>query len=111
MDIWINQTPENVEKVIKAIDIIGFSSLGITKDDLLKPQNIIQMGNPPLRIDLLTDIDGVSFAECYERRKHLKIADLEFYFIAYQDLVANKQASGRAKDLEDIANMKPSQSG
>ena len=107
MDIWINQTPENVVKIVKAIDLFGFSSLGITELDLLKPQNVIQMGNPPLRIDLLTGIDGVTFAECYSRRKHLKIADLEFNFIAFADLLANKKASGRAKDLEDIANMKP----
>lgn len=108
MDIWINQTSENAKKVIRAIDLFGFSSLGITEADLLKPQNIIQMGNPPLRIDILTEIDGVSFDECYPRRKHLKIADLEFDFIAFTDLVANKKASGRPKDLDDIANMKPS---
>jgi len=64
------------------------------------------MGNPPLRIDLLTEIDGVTFADGFGNRKILKIADLEFNFIGYQDLVKNKQASGRAKDIDDISNLK-----
>ena len=107
MDIWIQQSPENAARVIKAIDLFGFSSLGITKEDLLDPNNVIQMGNPPLRIDLLTEIDGVNFAECYPNRKVLNIAGLEFNFIGYQDLVKNKKESGRGKDIEDLANLKP----
>jgi predicted nucleotidyltransferase len=107
MDIWINQTSENAKKVIKAIEIFGFSSLGITESDLLTPHNIIQMGNPPLRIDILTEIDGVAFDDCFARRRFLKVADLEFNFISYTDLVANKTASGRAKDLDDINHIKP----
>ena len=109
MDIWINQNQENAKRVIEAIDYFGFSSLGITVDDLLVPKNVIQMGNPPLRIDILTEIDGVGFEDCFPNKKVVTIAGLQFNFISYQDLIKNKLASGRAKDLDDVSNLKPPQ--
>jgi hypothetical protein len=109
MDIWINQNQENAKRVIEAIDYFGFSSLGITIDDLLVPKNVIQMGNPPLRIDILTEIDGVGFEDCFPNKKVVTIAGLQFNFISYQDLIKNKLASGRAKDLDDVSNLKPPQ--
>jgi len=109
MDIWINQNQENAKRVIEAINYFGFSSLGITVDDLLVPKNVIQMGNPPLRIDILTEIDGVGFEDCFPNKKVVTIAGLQFNFISYQDLIKNKLASGRAKDLDDVSNLKPPQ--
>ena len=109
MDIWINQNQENAKRVIEAINYFGFSSLGITVDDLLVPKNVIQMGNPPLRIDILTEIDGVGFEDCFPNKKIVTIAGLQFNFISYQDLIKNKLASGRAKDLDDVSNLKPPQ--
>jgi hypothetical protein len=109
MDIWINQNQENAKRVIEAIDYFGFSSLGITVDDLLVPKNVIQMGNPPLRIDILTEIDGVGFEDCFPNKKVVTIAGLQFNFISYKDLIKNKLASGRAKDLDDVSNLKPPQ--
>jgi hypothetical protein len=109
MDIWINQNQENAKRVIEAIDYFGFSSLGITVNDLLVPKNVIQMGNPPLRIDILTEIDGVGFEDCFPNKKVVTIAGLQFNFISYQDLIKNKLASGRAKDLDDVSNLKPPQ--
>ncbi len=106
MDIWIEMTEENAAKVLAAIQIFGFDSLGITKADLLKEGNIIQMGSPPLRIDLLTQIDGVIFQNCYPKRKTVTFSGLQYEFIGYQDLLTNKLSSNRGKDIDDVENLK-----
>jgi hypothetical protein len=93
--------------VLKAIEEFGFASFNLTVDDLTKEGNVIQFGQPPLRIDLLTSIDGVTFAECFENRKVVRFDGLDMNFIGYHDLLKNKKASGRYKDLDDIENMKP----
>ena len=63
------------------------------------------MGNEPLRIEILTSIDGVEFNECFKNRKKVTINDVEINFISLQDLKKNKKASGRLQDLADIENM------
>ena len=105
LDIWLLPEKENVKKILVCIKEFGFDSLNITEDDLIKEGNIIQLGYPPLRIDLLTSIDGVSFHECYPNRKTITIADLPVNFIGYDDLIKNKKASGRHQDLGDIDNL------
>lgn len=105
LDIWLNPTPENAERVMTALREFGFGGLSITLDDLTKESNIIQLGQPPLRIDLLMSIDGVAFAECYANRKEVTFDGLPMNFIGYQDLVKNKKASGRHRDLDDLENM------
>lgn len=107
LDIWLNPTPANAAMVLKAIDKFGFASFKLTVDDLTKEDNVIQFGQPPLRIDLLTSIDGVLFNECYAKRKEMTFDGLKMNFIGYHDLVKNKKASGRYKDLDDLENMKP----
>lgn len=106
MDIWIEVSDENAERVISAIHLFGFSSLGLKKEDFLVEGNLIQIGQPPLRIDLLTQIDGVTFDDCYSRRKTLTLADLKFEFIGYQDLLKNKESSNRPKDRQDVESLK-----
>ena len=75
LDIWLLPTQENAIKIIKAIESFGFGSLGISEKDLSSEGLIIQLGYPPLRIDLLTSIDGVRFEECYqiERQQRLTV--------------------------------------
>ena len=70
-----------------------------------KEGNIIQLGQPPLRIDLLTQIDGVTFHECIQNKTQLDIDGLLIDFIGYNDLLKNKQSSGRLRDLDDINNL------
>lgn len=69
LDIWLNPTDENATRILEAIRDFGFSSSDITIDDLTKEGNVIQLGYPPLRIDLLNHIDGVMFEECYKNKK------------------------------------------
>lgn len=106
LDIWLNPTPENAEKILLSVNEFGFSSFRLTKEDFTKPGNVIQLGYPPLRIDLLTEIDGVTFDECYLNRKEVLIEDLMVNFIGYNDLLKNKKESGRARDIDDIENLK-----
>ncbi len=105
LDIWLLPEKENAKKILTAINEFGFGSLGISEDDLTKEGIVIQLGYPPLRIDLLTAIDGVSFQECYPGRKTVSIEGLQVSFIGYYDLIKNKKASGRHQDLGDIENL------
>ena len=75
LDIRLNATPKNAERILKSVNEFGFSSFKLTKEDFTKPGNVIQLGYPPLRIDLLTEIDGVSFEECFENRKEVILED------------------------------------
>ena len=75
--------------------------------DFLKPDTVIQLGNPPLRIDLLTSIDGVVFTDAYINKKLITIDHLRINFIGYEELLKNKKASGRTKDLNDLENLSP----
>lgn len=105
LDIWLLREKENATRILKVVKEFGFGSLGITEDDLTKEGIVIQLGYPPLRIDLLTAIDGVSFHECYPHRKTITIDGLQVHFIGYNDLIKNKKASGRHQDLGDIENL------
>ncbi len=106
LDIWLNPTETNAEKIVKCVNDFGFSSFGLNVSDFTKEGNIIQLGYPPLRIDLLTQIDGVSFSECFKNKKEVEIEGLTVNFIGYNDLLENKKKSGRLRDLDDLENLK-----
>ncbi len=106
LDIWLNPTPQNAALIVKSVNEFGFASFQLTWEDFIKPGNVIQLGYPPLRIDLLTEIDGVSFVECFENRKEVKIENLKVNFISYNDLLRNKKETGRPRDIDDIDNLK-----
>lgn len=105
LDIWLLPEKENASRIVRAINTFGFGALGISEKDLCTEGMIIQLGYPPLRIDLLTSIDGVNFNECYPNRKTTEIDGLLINFISYEDLIKNKKASGRYQDLGDIENL------
>ncbi len=103
LDIWIKPSVENAGKMIDVLKDFGFDSLGLTKEDFLKENYVTQLGYPPLRIDILNAISGVNFDEAYKGRILGQHDDLPISFINISDFIANKQASGRAKDLGDIS--------
>lgn len=105
LDIWINITPDNARRMLQTVNEFGFASFNLTKDDFLKEGNIIQLGYPPLRIDLLTQIDGVTFTECYPNKSTIDMEGIAVDFIGYEDLLRNKKASGRFKDKDDLENL------
>jgi len=106
LDIWLNPTPDNAELVLKSVNEFGFSSFKLTTSDFTKPGNVIQLGYPPLRIDLLTEIDGVTFEDCFKNKRQVTINNLIVNFIGYEDLLKNKRESGRPRDIDDIDNLK-----
>jgi hypothetical protein len=92
----------NADRLLRALQQFGFGSVDISKQDLTKPNSVIQLGYPPRRIDLLTSMDGVDFAQCYQRRMVVKSGNIEVSFIALDDFKTNKRAAGRHKDLADL---------
>ena len=73
--------------------------------DFTKPGNIIQLGYPPVRIDIINQVDGVTFDECFKNKKDVTADDLTLYFIGYDDLLKNKKKTSRPRDIDDIENL------
>ena len=105
IDFLILTSKSNVEKVILSLDEFGFTSSNISPEDLTKEGKVIQLGKPPYRIDILTSIDGVTFTEAWKRKVVGKYGDQTLYFISKGDLILNKKASGRKKDLNDLEDL------
>ncbi len=104
MDIWLETTAENADRVWRALAVFGVpaESLGITPDDLVKPDVVIQVGLPPRRIDLLTGLSGLTFVDAWEDRVSHKIGSIDVDFLGRSSLLRNKRATGRLKDLADV---------
>jgi hypothetical protein len=105
IDIWIDSERENAEKLLQAIKDFGFEALDLQAEDFLVPGYVIQLGYPPNRIDLLTSIKGVEFAECYDSRIEIEIEGTCLSFIDVKNLKRNKRATGRLQDLADVENL------
>ena len=102
LDLWVRPEPINVTRLLCALDAFGFASLGVEARDFLAPQAKVQLGYPPARIDLLTAIDGISFAEAFANQVHFEIDELQLPVISVDDLIRNKLATGRTKDRADV---------
>lgn len=105
IDIWIEMSEANAANVMRALAQFGFASLGLQETDFLVPGQVIQLGQPPSRIDLLCTVSGVDFAACYESRVVVEIDGVLVSFIDLENLRKNKRASGRHQDLADIENL------
>ena len=102
MDVWIATHPRNAAKIVEVIREFGFSGPELSADLFRKENNVIRMGVPPLRIEVLTTISGVTFEECYQERITDVLDDVEVNLISLKHLKANKRAAGRLKDLADL---------
>jgi hypothetical protein len=105
LDIFVEATPDNAERLLAAIDAFGFGSLGLTRSDF-GPGRVTQLGYPPNRIDLVTSIDGVTFEEAWASRVAGKYADVDVWYIGRDALVRNKAAAARPQDLMDLATLR-----
>ncbi len=105
LDVWVECTPENARLLVQVLDDFGFSSLGLAENDFSEPDNVIQLGYPPQRIDLLTGLSGVSFKECYPARERFQHNGLTMAIIGLECLRKNKKAVGRHQDLGDLENL------
>ena len=105
MDLWVAVHQNNAEKLVAVLREFGFNVPQLSVNLFLKADQIVQMGVPPLRIELLTTISGVQFENCYSERIIDVIDDVEVHIINLKHLKQNKQASGRHKDLDDLQNL------
>ncbi|RZM76065.1 DUF6036 family nucleotidyltransferase [Leptolyngbya iicbica] len=105
IDIWIEMTPENAENMMKVLAEFGFASVDLQADDFLVPDQVIQLGYPPSRIDLITTPDGIDFGNCYASRLQVEMGGVTVNFIDLGNLKVNKRASGRLQDLADLENL------
>lgn len=105
LDIWVRANPTNAARVWTALASFGAPLADLTVADLSNPGIVFQMGLPPSRIDILTGISGVSFDEAWPRRMMATVSGQELPFLGKEDLLANKRAAGRPKDLADVASL------
>jgi hypothetical protein len=105
MDIWITISGDNAHKTVEALIEFGFNTPNLTDELFLTEGKNIRMGNSPLRIEILTSIDGVEFSECYSNRRIVAADDVEASVISLDDLKKNKKASGRHQDLADLEHL------
>ena len=105
MDIWVSQSPENAGRVVAAIRAFGFDTPNLTEDLFLQRRRIVRMGHPPIRIEVMNEIDGVTFEECRPAAILAYLDGIQVPIISLADLKRNKTASGRPKDLDDLQQL------
>jgi hypothetical protein len=105
LDIWIEATPDNSTRVMGALAAFGAPLVDVTEHDFAQPGAVFQIGVPPGRIDILTDLTGLTFAEAWATRESGQFGPLTVPFLAKDAFVRNKRATGRLKDLSDIEDL------
>jgi hypothetical protein len=105
IDVWVRPSPENAERVMRALARFGAPLGGIRVDDFTVEGTVFQIGIAPIRVDLMTAIDGVKFDEAWSRREQREIDGLTLPVIGRDDLIRNKRATGRARDLADAEQL------
>ena len=102
IDLLVARDPVNARRIIIALDEFGFGSIGLTEEDFLKEQFVIQLGYEPNRIDLLTGIESLNFDDL-ERNKEIRmVGNIALPILSYQDLIKAKRVASRPQDLADI---------
>lgn len=105
MDIWIGQSPKNAGRVVAAIRAFGFETPNLTEDLFLQRRRIVRMGHPPIRIEVMNEIDGVIFEECRAAAVLTYLDGVQVPIISLADLKRNKLANGSPKDIDDLQQL------
>ncbi len=106
IDVSIRISVKNAEAILEVLNEFGFASLNLTSEDFTKVGGFIQLGYEPLRIDIVNDLDGVSFEKALKNRMVVEFEGVFINFIGYEDLIKNKQHAGRSQDIVDIEKLK-----
>ena len=106
IDLLVEPSPANAKKILKALNEFGFGSLKLKVEDFTLTGKVIQLGYEPLRIDLLTSIDGCSFDKVWKHRKKGTYGKVRVNFIGISELKKNKKATGRPQDIIDLKKIK-----
>lgn len=102
MDICVLPEAVNADKVITALKDFGFGSFELSADDFITPDIVIQLGRPPVRIDIMNSLTGISIEEIFSNRVEGILGNIQVHFIGRREFIKNKLALGRKKDLADI---------
>jgi hypothetical protein len=111
IDLWIRRTPDNAQRVWRALVRFGAPLDRLTVEDLLTPDSYIQFGVAPARVDVFTDIEGVEFDEAYPSRVMVMMDGVALPALGRSDLLRSKRASGRPQDLADVARLEAQDQG
>ena len=107
IDFLVWPSPDNAQKILNALKAFGFVSLNLKVEDFTKPDHVVQLGFPPRRIDLLTQVTGVTVQQIWKNRVSAELDGLPVHFISREDFVVNKRATGRPKDIDDADTLDP----
>ena len=105
MGIFVRSSESNARLIMNALTEFGIELPSLRWQDLAVSERVIQLGYPPLRIDIMTSFDGVTFDDAWSRKVSSRYGDQRVYFISKEDLITNKRASGRKQDLLDIESL------
>lgn len=105
IDIFVEPTEENAKKILKTLTDFGFKSISLISKDFQEPDQIIQLGVAPVRIDLLTSIGGIDFSSAWKNRVIGNYGLVSANFISKTDLIKNKRAVGRPQDIADVEKL------
>ncbi|MBW2644977.1 MAG: nucleotidyltransferase [Deltaproteobacteria bacterium] len=102
LDVFVKPDPENARRILDALDEFGFKSVGLATGDFESPDKVVQLGVPPVRVDIITSLTGVSWEEAFSGRAEGKYGDIAVHYIGREQFVLNKRATGRKRDLADL---------
>jgi len=105
IDIFVHPSPENAKKILSALTDFGFSSLNLTIEDFQNPDSVVQLGVPPVRIDIITSITGVTWEDADQGKQEGLYGSVPVYFLGKKQYITNKRATGRKKDLADLESL------
>nr|WP_236617998.1 nucleotidyltransferase [Rhodopirellula europaea] len=108
LDLWVRPDAETAPKVYRVLAEFGAPLHDLTVDDLATPGMVFQIGIEPSRIDILTAISGVAFDDAWENKLNIELDDIKLNVIGRDDLIVNKRACGRPKDIADAETLDPS---
>ena len=102
VDIFVKPDPENAQRVLDALGEFGFKSGDLTRADFESPDKVVQLGIPPVRVDIITSLTGVSWEKAFSGKASGTYGDVAVYYIGREEFLSNKRAIGRKKDLADL---------
>ena len=102
IDLLVKADSENAKRILSALEGFGFGSVKLSEADFTSPNNVIQLGAPPVRVDIMTSLTAVGWEKAEADKVQGNYGDIAVYFISKDDFIANKRALGRKKDLADL---------
>lgn len=111
LDLWVRPSADNAARVWRALSAFGAPLTQLTPAELERPDVVFQIGVPPSRIDVLTGISGVTFDEAWPRRVMVTVSGRSVAVLGRDELIRNKKASGRPRDLADVAELEAADLG